>query len=105
MWSLADWKYLERRVVTDPKGLRCAVGWMDVVGQEGDADGSHALQGLQCASGRYYMLIYSDTAAMQRERAYASLPEASAAYDRLLLAVMDGRVDPAQPQFREDLDD
>ena len=60
---------------------------------------------LQYASGRYFTLIYADGGALQREQGYATLQEAATAYERLLRAVMDGRVNPAQPVFREDLDD
>ena len=60
---------------------------------------------LQYASGRYFTLIYADGGALQRERGYPSLPQATTAYERLLLAVEDGRVDPAQPTFRENLED
>jgi hypothetical protein len=56
---------------------------------------------LQFASGRYFTLIYSATGALQREDGYAALADASAAYERLLTAVADGRLDPAQPLFRE----
>jgi hypothetical protein len=105
MWSLDDWKYIERQVVTDPNGRRWSVALMDVLGQEGDPEVPNSLLELQYASGRYFTLIYSDTGTLQWERGYAALAEASTAYGRLLLAVMDGRVDPAQPAFKESLDD
>ena len=60
---------------------------------------------LEYASGRYFTLIYSTTGALQWERGHATLPEAATAYQRLLAAVLDGRLDPAQPLFREDLED
>jgi len=100
-----DWKYVERQLVTDPNGRRWSIALMDVLGQEGDPDVPSSLLELQYASGRYFTLIYSESGSVQWERGYASLPEASTAYERLVLAVTDGRVDPSQPQFREDLDD
>jgi hypothetical protein len=42
---------------------------------------------------------------MQWERGYPSLPQATTAYERLVAAVSDGRIDPAQPVYREDLED
>lgn len=100
-----DWEYLERQVVTDPKGRQWSVALMDVLGQEGDPDRpSHMLE-LEYASGRYFTIVYSSGGMLQWERGYPSLPDATLAYERLLAAVIDGRVDPAQPVFREDLDD
>jgi hypothetical protein len=103
MWSLDDWKYLERRVVTDPKGRRWTLALMDVLGQEGDPDMPNRLLELQYASGRYFTLIYSATGAMQFERGYASIDDAIAAYEELVDAVSQGRTDPGQPTFRSDL--
>jgi len=100
-----DWKYVERQAVADPKGRQWSVALMDVLGQEGDPEVPNSLLELQYASGRYFTLIYSGTGALQWERGYASLPEATTAYERLVLAVMDGRVDPSQPTFRPDLED
>ncbi len=60
---------------------------------------------LQYASGRYFTLIYSTSGALQWERGHTSLAEASSTYERLLMDVVDGRLDPTQPVFREDLDD
>jgi hypothetical protein len=60
---------------------------------------------LEYASGRYFTLVYSGGGTLQRERGYPSLPEATGAYERLLAAVLDGRVDPSQPVFRRDLED
>jgi hypothetical protein len=105
MWSMDDWKYLQREVVADPKGRRWSVALMDVLGQEGDPDRPNELLELQYSSGRYFTLIYSPTGALQRERGYPTLSEATSAYQRLLLAVSDGRVDPSQPVYREDLED
>ena len=105
MWSIGDWKYVERQAVTDPKGREWSVALMDVLGQEGDPEVPNSLLELQYASGRYFTLIYSGTGALQWERGYASLPEATTAYERLVLAVIDGRVDPSQPTYREDLED
>jgi len=100
-----DWKYVERQVVSDPKGRQWSIGLMDVLGQEGDPDVPNSLLELQYASGRYFTLIYSSTGALQWERGYASLADATTAYERLVLAVIDGRVDPTQPVFRQDLED
>ena len=100
-----DWKYVERQAVADPKGRQWSVALMDVLGQEGDPEVPNTLLELQYASGRYFTLIYSGTGALQWERGYATLPEATTAYERLVLAVMDGRVDPSQPTFRPDLED
>jgi hypothetical protein len=104
-WSLDDWQYLERQVVADPKGRQWSVALMDVLGQAGDPDRPDHLVEIQYASGRYFTLIYSSSGTVQWERGYSSLPEATTAYERLVLAVIDGRVDPAQPVFREDLED
>jgi hypothetical protein len=105
MWSMNDWRYLERQAVTDPKGREWSVALMDVLGQEGDPDMPNEWLELQYASGRYVALIYSGTGAVQREQAYSSLPEARTAWERLVAAVTDGRIDPAQPVYREDLED
>ena len=104
-WSLDDWQYLERQVVADPKGRQWSVALMDVLGQAGDPDRPDNLLEIQYASGRYFTLIYSSGGALQWERGYPSQPEAATAYERLLAAVIDGRVDPAQPVYRESLDD
>jgi len=100
-----DWEYLARRVVADPKGRSWSVALMDVLGQRGDPDMPSEWLQLEYASGRYFTLIYSATGALQWERGYASLPEATTAYERLIAAVIDGRVDPAQPVYREGFDD
>ena len=100
-----DWQYLERQLVTDPKGRLWSVALMDVLGQEGDSEIPDKLLELQYASGRYFTLIYSSTGALQWERGHTSLPEAASAYQRLLATVIDGRLDPAQPVFRQNLDD
>jgi hypothetical protein len=105
MWSMDDWRYVERQVVTDPKGRQWSVALMDVLGQDGDPEMPSEWLELQYASGRYFTLIYSTTGALQWERGHATLPEAATAYERLLAAVLDGRLDPAQPLFREDLED
>jgi hypothetical protein len=105
LWSMDDWQFLERKVVADPKGREWSVGLMDVLGQAGDPDRPAALMELEYASGRYFTLIYSTSGTLQWERGYGSLPEAISAYERLLAAVIDGRVDPAQPVFRQDLED
>ena len=104
-WSMDDWQYLERQVVADPKGRQWSVGLMDVLGQMGDPDRPSDMLALEYASGRYFTLIYSGRGTLQWERGYPSLPEATRAYERLVAAVIDGRVDPAQPVFRQDLED
>lgn len=100
-----DWKYVEKQVVTDPKGRAWSIALMDVLGQEGDPEVPNSLLELQYASGRYFTLIYSTTGALQWERGYPSLADATTAYERLVLAVIDGRVDPTQPIYRENLED
>jgi len=100
-----EWQYLEREVVSDPKGKRWTVALMDVLGQQGDPEMPNRLLELQYSSGRYFTLIYSDGGALQRERGYASLEEATSAYGDLLVAVIEGGVDPSQPVFRQDLED
>ena len=100
-----DWKYVERQIVADPKGRRWTIALMDLLRQEGDPDVPNSLLELQYASGRYFTLIYSDGGGLQWERGYPSLPDATTAYERLVLAVMDGRIDPSQPVFRADLED
>ena len=100
-----EWQYLERDVVTDPKGRQWTVALMDVLGQQGDPDMPNSLLELQYSSGRYFTLIYSDSGALQRERGYTALPEAANAYSNLLVSVIDGSLDPSQPIFRHDLED
>ena len=104
-WSMDDWQYLEREVVTDPKGKQWTVALMDVLGQEGDPDRPDALLELQYSSGRYFTLIYAAGGGLQRERGYPSLAEATDAFKDLVVSVMDGSVNPAQPVFRQDLED
>src|SRR5712691_1823588 len=104
-WSMDDWQYLERQVVIDPNGRQWSVGLMDVLGQAGDPDMPSRMLELEYASGRYFTLIYSGEGTLQWERGYPSLLEAMKAYERLLAAVIDGRVNPAQPVFRQDLED
>jgi hypothetical protein len=105
LWSMDEWQYVEREVVTDPKGRQWTVALMDVLGQEGDPEMPNQLLELQYSSGRYFTLIYTASGALQRERGYASLSEATSAYGDLLVSVIDGSVDPSQPVFREDLED
>ena len=100
-----EWQYLERDVVTDPKGRQWTVALMDVLGQQGDPDMPNSLLELQYSSGRYFTLIYSDSGALQRERGYTALPEAANGYSNLLVSVIDGSLDPSQPMFRQDLED
>ena len=99
------WRYLERQIVTDPKGRDWSVALMDVLGQVGDPEVPSTLLELQYASGRYFVLVYSKTGTVQFERGYQSLADASEAYHRLLEAVFKGDVDPSQPVYREDLED
>jgi hypothetical protein len=105
MWSMDDWEYLEREVVTDPTGRQWTVALMDVLGQKGDPDIPNQMLELQYSSGRYFTLIYSSRGGLQRERGYTSLPEATDAYGNLLVAVLDGSIDPSQPVFRENLEE
>jgi len=100
-----EWQYVEREVITDPKGKQWTVALMDVLGQEGDPDMPNQWLELQYSSGRYFTLIYSDSGALQWERGYTSLAEATSAYGNLLVAVIDGSLDPSQPVFRQDLED
>ena len=105
MWNINDWQFLERQVVTDPKGREWSVALMDLLGQKGDPDRPSEWLELQYSSGRYFTLVYSASGAIQREHGYPSLAEATHSYERLLLAIVDGTLDPAQPVFREDLED
>jgi len=105
LWSMDEWQYVEHEVVTDPKGRQWTVALMDVLGQEGDPDRPDKLLELQYSSGRYFTLIYSESGALQWERGYASLQEATNAYGNLLVAVIEGSLDPSQPVFRQDLED
>ena len=105
LWSMDDWQYLQREVVTDPKGRQWTVALMDVLGQTGDPDMPDKVLEVQYSSGRYFTLIYSSSGALQRERGYALRSEAESGYEDLLMAVIDGSVDPSQPAFRQDLED
>jgi hypothetical protein len=105
MWSMDEWQYLEREVVRDPKGREWTVALMDVLGQTGDPDMPNKMLEIQYSSGRYFTLIYSSSGALQRERGYASLPEATNAFGGMLVGVIDGSLDPSQPVFRQDLED
>jgi hypothetical protein len=104
-WSMDNWQYLERQAITDPKGRQWSVALMDVLGQAGDPDRPNETLALEYSTGRYFTLIYSATGSLQWERGYQSLPDAMTAYERLVVAVIDGRVNPAQPVFRQDLED
>jgi hypothetical protein len=105
LWSMDEWQYVEREVVTDPKGRQWTVALMDVLGQKGDPDMPNKMLELQYSSGRYFTLIYSSSGALQWERGHTSLPEATNAYEGLLVGVIDGTLDPSQPVFRQDLED
>jgi hypothetical protein len=100
-----DWRYLEREIVSDPRGRKWTIALMDVLGQEGDPEMPSRLLELQFSAGRYFTLIYSEGGALQWERGYTSLSEAEKAYGHLLADVFKGRLDPAQPVFRENLED
>lgn len=100
-----DWNYLEREVVTDPKGRTWTVALMDVLGQKGDPDIPNKMLELQYSSGRYFTLIYSASGALQWERGHSVLSEATTDFGRLLVSVIDGTLDPSQPVFRQDLED
>ena len=104
LWSMNDWMYLERRLVTDPKGRQWTVALMDVLGQEGDPEMPGHLLESQYASGRYFTLIYSATGSIQWERGHPSLEHATTAYEQLLARTIDGSYDPDQPEFRADLE-
>ena len=105
LWSMDEWHYLEREVVSDPKGRHWTVALMDVLGQAGDPDMPSKLLELQYSSGRYFTLIYSASGALQWERGYSVLSEATSAYEGLVVSVIDGSLDPSQPVFRQDLED
>jgi hypothetical protein len=100
-----DWQYLERQVVRDPQGRSWSVALMDVLGQDTDPDLPSAVREQQYGAARYHTLIYSSGGAIQWERSHTTLTEATHAYEQLLLSVVDGRLDPAQPVFRQDLED
>jgi hypothetical protein len=100
LWSMDDWQFLEREVVTDPKGRKWTIALMDVLGQQGDPDMPDKLLEIQYSSGRYFTLVYADGGGLQHERGYPCLEEATDAYKNLLVEVIDGSVDPSQPVFR-----
>jgi hypothetical protein len=105
LWSMDEWQYVEREVVTDPKGKQWTVALMDVLGQKGDPEMPNKLLEIQYSSGRYFTLVYSASGGVQRERGHGSLSEATDAYEELLMGVIDGSLDPMQPVFRQDLED
>jgi hypothetical protein len=105
LWGMDEWEYVEHEVVTDPKGRHWTVALMDVLGQKGDPDMPDKMVEIQYSSCRYFTLIYSEGGALQRERGYTSLAEATNAYGNLLVSVFDGTIDPSQPVFRQDLED
>jgi len=105
LWSMDQWRYLERELVTDPKGRQWTVALMDVLGQEGDPELPSKVLEFQYSSGRYFTLVYSPTGGVQRERGYTTLSDAEEAYKQMLVGIIDGSLDPAQPVFRQDLDD
>ena len=105
LWSMDDWEYLERQIVTDPKGREWTVAVMDVLGQQGDPDMPNEMLQLQYASGRYFTLVYSASGAIQLEHGYSSLSEAREKYVDLLADVISGSLDPSQPIFRANLED
>jgi len=105
LWSLDDWKYIERAVVTARTGRQWCVGLMDILGQEGDPDMPNLTMELQFASGRYFTIVYPAGGSLQWEQGYTSLDDARTAYERLVVAIEDGRLDPSQPIFKEGLED
>ena len=105
VWSLDDWKYIQRRTVAGPHGRSWTVALMDILGQEGDPDMPSLTMELQYASGRYFTLVYPPGGSVQWEHGYTSLPEATTAFERLVGAIADGRLDPSQPVFKEGLED
>lgn len=105
MWNMDNWDYLKRQVVRDPKGREWTVALMDMFGQEGDPEVPSRVLEMQHGSGRYFTLIYASSGAIQWERGHRSLDDASAEYGCLLADVAAGQLDPAQPVFRENLDD
>jgi hypothetical protein len=100
-----EWQYVDREVVTDPKNRQWTVALMDILGQKGDPDIPNRLLELQYSSGRYFTLIYSASGALQWERGYVTLAEATQKFEDLRIAVIDGSLDPSQPVFRQDLED
>jgi hypothetical protein len=96
-----DWKYIEREAVTDSNGNRWTIGLIDALGQGGELEVSNQLPELQSSSGRYFTLIYSAAGSLQREQGYALLSEAASAYEDLLMAVIDGTLDPSQAVLKE----
>ena len=100
-WSMDDWAYLERQVVTDPQGRQWTVALMDVLGQEGDPEMPGHLVEAQYESGRYFTLVYSPSGAIQREDGHQSLDQATLEFERLLARTLDGSYDPGQPEFKE----
>lgn len=104
LWSMDNWEYVERQVVTDPKGRAWTVALMDVLGQEGDPDMPDQMLQLEYAAGRYFTLVYSTSGAIQYERGYPSLTDARDKYVELLADVISGTLDPSQPVFRADLE-
>lgn len=105
MWSMDNWQYVEHEVVTDPKGRQWTVALMDVLGQKGDPDIPNQMLEMQYSSGRYFTIVYRPDGGLQWERGYTSLAEATNAYGNLLVAVMEGTLDPAQPAYRENLEE
>jgi hypothetical protein len=105
LWSLDDWKYIERQVITAANGRQWCVALMDVLGQEGDPDMPSLTMELQYASGRYFTLVYPPGGSLQWEHGYTSFADAKIAYERLAAAIADGRLDPSQPIFKEGFDD
>jgi hypothetical protein len=104
LWSMDNWEYLERQVVRDPNGREWTVALMDLFRQAGDPEVPSHLLDMQQASGRYFTLIYASSGAIQWERGHRLLEEAAAEYGTLLTDVSSGHLDPAQPAFRENLD-
>ena len=55
VWSLDDWKYIQRRTVAGPHGRSWTVALMDILGQEGDPDMPSLTMELQYASTPTYL--------------------------------------------------
>jgi hypothetical protein len=96
LWSMDNWQFVQRQVVIDPNGREWTIGLMDVLGQAGDPDMPNRLLELEYAAGRYFTLIYSSAGALQWERGYPSLEEATTVYERLVAAVAGGHLNPGQ---------
>lgn len=105
MWSMDDWRYLERDEIVDPQGRVWSASLMDLLGQEDDPEKPSMYAEAAFASGRYFTILYSASGSIQYERGHTALERARDDYERLLRQVSDGSLDPTQPVFRADLED